>query len=238
MKTRFAVLCLGLLLVAATGSWATTVYSWEMSPSFAGLSRQVASNDLIEGMMVGNGAVIEAGGFHWAFPELNDAARLTDGQLGGGTDSVLQDYGYPSLRISYTFPEQPVQEILSFAGNPAMDGRVFQDMDIEVLVGTDWFEIIHEATTGPYYVSNQGNEASLIRVYEQEGGMLLGGVPIDGVRLTYWCVDNTQNWFLPRDAGPVGASIVKEIDVVVPEPASMVVLLAGIGGLLIRRRPR
>ena len=241
MKTRFAVLCLGLLLVTATCSWATTVYSWEMNASFAGLSRQIANNDIIEGMNVTNGgAVIEAGGFHSAFPDQNDAHYLTDGQLGDNVKSVLQDYGRPSLKIRYEFAPHPVWEILSFGGNPGKDGRVFQDVDIELLVEGSWFEIIHEATTGPYFVHNGGRwEGSLIRVYEQEGGLLLGGLPIGGVRMTYWSPDNTQDWFLPRDdPNAVCASIIKEIDVTVPEPATMLALLAGVGGILIRRRSR
>ncbi len=238
MKTRFALLCLGLLVLPAA-SWAAPTYSYEFAPTFGDFSVPISSTDIIQGMKVGAGATIEAGGFHGAFPELNDAARLTNGLLGLGTDSVLQDYGRPSLKIRYDFAPQQIWEIRSFAGNPGKDARVFQDLDVEVNVGGDWFEIIHEATTGPYYVSNPGNEGSLIRIYEDGGGLLLEGLEISGVRLTYWCVNNTQNWFQPRDLeNTVGATIVKEIDVIVPEPASMLALLAGIGGILIRRRSR
>ncbi|MGB9619691.1 MAG: PEP-CTERM sorting domain-containing protein [Armatimonadota bacterium] len=59
------------------------------------------------------------------------------------------------------------------------------------------------------------------------------------MRLTHWSPDNTQDWFLPRDhPSAVCASIIKEIDVVIPEPTSMLALLAGIGGILLRRKSR
>ncbi len=241
MKLCVAALCLGLLFAAGAGSWAAPTYGWEMTAAFAGLSRQISNNDIIQGKnTTSGGAVIEAGGFHGAFPDQADAKYLTDGILGTNVQSVLQDYGVPSLKIRYEFAPQPIYEILSFGGNPDKNGRVFQNVDVEVLVEGDWFEIIHEATTGPYYVSNKGQwEASLIRVYEDSGGLLLDGLAIGGVRLTYWSPDNTQDWFLPRDnPNAVCASIIKEIDVVVPEPASMLALLAGIGGILIRRRSK
>jgi len=238
MRLGIVVVCLAMLAVPCA-SWAVT-YSWELAPSFNDYSVPIASDDIIQGMKVGAGATIEAGGFHSAFPYQNDAALLTDGQLGGNVDSVLQDYGVPSLKISYLFAPQPIWEIRSFGGNSDKNGRVFQNLDVEINVDGDWFEIVHEATTGPYYVSNSGQwEASLIRVYEEGGGPLLEGLPIGGVRLTYWCPDNTQDWFLPRtEPNAVCASIIKEIDVVVPEPTSMLALLAGVGGILLRRRSR
>lgn len=237
MRIGIIVLCLGLL---ALPSWAATTYSWELDATFGDYSVPISSTDIVQGMKVGAGATIEAGGFHPAFPYQNDAALLTDGILGANVDSVLQDYGFPSLRISYLFAPQQIWEIRSFAGNSDKNGRVFQNLDVEVNVGGDWFEIIHEATTGPYYTHNGGQwEASLIRVYEVGGGPLVEGLPIGGVRLTYWSPDNTQDWFLPRDnPSAVCASIIKEIDVVVPEPASMLALLAGLGGILLRKRTR
>lgn len=239
MKTRFVLLCLGLLVLPCA-SWAVTAYSWELVPTFGDYSVPLSATDLVQGMKAGAGATIEAGGFHPAFPYQNDAALLTDGILGANVDSVLQDYGFPSLRIRYEFDAQQIWEIRSFGGNSDKNGRVFQDLDVEILVGGDWFEIIHEATTGPYEVHNGGQwEASLIRIFEQGGGPIAEGVPISGVRLTYWSPDNTQDWFLPRDhPSAVCASIIKEIDVVVPEPTSMLTLLAGMGAILIRRRSK
>ncbi|MDH7601665.1 MAG: PEP-CTERM sorting domain-containing protein [Armatimonadota bacterium] len=232
-------LCAALLIITSAAAWSAPTYSWELTASFADLSRQPSSNDVIQGKNVTNGgAVIESGGFHWAFPDQADAKYLTDGIYGANVHSVLHDYAFPSLKIRYEFDPTPVWEILSFGGNPDKNGRVFQNVDVEVKVAGDWFEIIHEATTGPYYVHNGGRwEASLIRIYDDSGGMLLDGLPIEGVRLTYWSPDNTQDWFLPRtEPNAICASIIKEIDVVVPEPATVIGLLIGVGGVLARRR--
>lgn len=239
MKLVSILLCLGLLC-AGSGAYAATTYSYELAPTFADFSVPMSSTDIIQGANVTNGrATIEAGGFHGAFPHLNSAALLTDGQLGANVDSVLQDYGVPSLKITYTFDAQPIWEVRSYAGNPDKNGRVFQNVNLEVQVFDTWFEIVTNATTGPFNVRNGGQwEGSLIR-FREDAGPLVEGAPISGVRLTYWCVDNTQDWFLPVSGNPVGASIVKEIDVIaVPEPASMLALLAGVTGLALRRRSR
>lgn len=230
MKMYLSVLCATVLALSAA-AWAAPTYTWELDASFGDYSVPISSTDVING----NVGSIEAGGFHGAFPQLN-GSQLVDGALGAGVDSVLQDYGIPSLRISYQFPAQALQEIRSFGGNSGKDGRVFQSVDFEVLTANGWSEIIHEATTGSYYVHNGGQwEASLIRVSD-DAGALLGGAPISGVRLTYWGVDNTQDWFVSRnDGNNVSASIIKEVDVIaVPEPASLALL--GLGGLALLRR--
>lgn len=233
MKVLFALLCLSLLTFSA-GAWAVTTYSYEFAQNFADYSIPISSDDVIQGMV----GTIEAGGFHSGIP--NDPAKFTDGLLGEGVDCVLQDYGKPALTVSYTFAPMQIAEIRSYVGNGGRDGRVFQNIDVSIMVGDSWFEILHEATTGPYGVANPGNEGSLIRIYEQGGGGISEGDPISGIKLTYWCADNTQNWFVPRDdAGAVCAPILKEIDVMaVPEPCSMLALAAGLGGLFLRKRSR
>ncbi|MGB9619692.1 MAG: hypothetical protein ACPL7K_04725 [Armatimonadota bacterium] len=112
----------------------------------------MSNNDIIEGKdTTSSGAVIEAGGFDWAFPDQADAKYLTDCVLGAKVHSVLQDYGLASLRIRYEFDPRPVKEILSIGGNSDLgqERRVFQDVDVEVKYQNDRFEIVHEATTGP-----------------------------------------------------------------------------------------
>jgi len=240
---RVLIFSVALLLVAvSSGAWAATVWTGAMYANFSDYPVPLSSTDLINGLNQYNGgAVIEAGGFHWAFP---DGPQLTDGVLGSGTDSVLQDFapGNLALQIRYILPVPTVlAEIRSFGGNPGRDGRVFQDLDVEVSPdGVNWLEIVHEAITAPFYTSNPSNEASLIRIYD-DAGPLVEGVPIKEIRLKYWLVDNSQNWFLPRTEGGLNtAPIIKEIDVLpIPEPSSILALAGGaasMAGFLVRRK--
>lgn len=214
MPKRLLIFFIALLLIASIARSATT-YTYELVETFDDWSVPISANDVLEGMW--DNATIIAGGFH---PSLPDGPQLTDGQLGSPTDSVLLDFapGKLSLHIRYDLDEPVVlMEIRTFGGNPDRDGRVFQDVDFEYKDANGvWQEFLHEATTGPYYVSNNDQwEASLIRVYDDTAGPLLGGELIYGLGFKFWLVDNTQDWFLPRDDSGVNtASIIKEIDAV------------------------
>ena len=218
MPKRLLIFFIALLLIASIARSATT-YTYELVETFDDWSVPISANDVLEGMW--DNATIIAGGFH---PSLPDGPQLTDGQLGSPTDSVLLDFapGKLSLHIRYDLDEPVVlMEIRTFGGNPDKDGRVFQDVDFEYKDANGvWQEFLHEATTGPYYVSNNGQwEGSLIRVYDDTGGPLLAGELIYGLGFKFWLVDNTMDWFLPRDDPNVNtASIIKEIDAIMFEP--------------------
>ena len=165
------------IALAAGAANAATTYTWELVDTFDDWSVPISDDDVLEGM-VGDHIT---GGFHSASPGAGDPCTciplLTDGQLGGPTTVVLQDFAPNSLslHVRYYFDEpNMLLEIRTFGGNPDRDGRVFQDVDFEYKDADGvWHEFLHEATTGPYYRSNPNLEASLIRVYDDTGGPLL-----------------------------------------------------------------
>ncbi len=94
---------------------------------------------------------------------------------------------------------------------------------------------------------------SLIEIYNPNGGLLAGGAMIYGLRFNYWLVSSWGSQILPGkeefDLGfqptpavpgqhpgyaDVTGSIIQEIDVFVPEPASLLLLVSC--AALIRRR--
>ncbi len=235
----YHVLSCAVLVTLSTTAWVVgaDTYSGVMLPTYADLSPGISSVDALNGKV----GIIDFGGFHPSIP--NDQAKFTDGQLGSNVDCVLWDYMAPTLIVRYEDTEgnwtpTPVANILSFAGNGSKDGRVFQNIQMKWKDASgNWIDVLggSQLTTAPFHTSNSGNEASLINVYNDAGGALFGGATVHGLTLTYWAVDNTQNWFLPPSENPVAATILKEIDVIaIPEPTSLVLLV--LAGLLLRRR--
>jgi len=236
-----AICMIGVVcLVSVPSAMAATTYTAELVNMMADWSVPIDNTDALNGKV----GTVEAGGFHWAFPVEANPPALTDGVPGVAVASVLQDFapGALSLQIKYEQAEgwvpSALKEVRTFCANEGgRDGRVRQNVDVEWKdAGGVWSPLITEAITGSYYSSNHGQwGASLIRVKDDSGGMLLGGQVIHGLRFKFWLVDNTGDWFLPRWEPALNtASIIKEMDAVVPEPAGL--LLLGLGGLLLRRR--
>jgi hypothetical protein len=206
------------LLLTADATQAATTYSWQLVPTFNDWPVPISDDDVLEGRWTDANTI--AGGLHWQYP--TDGRRLTDGQLGSPTDSVLLDFSSPSLHIRYNLLSPvTLMEVRTFGGDPNKDGRVFQNVDFEYKDADGiWHELLHEAHTGPYYVSNAGRwEASLIRVFDNTGGPLLAAEQIYGLGFKFWLVDRGDDLFLPRDDQGVSiASIIKEIDAIAFDP--------------------
>ena len=235
-------LCVVLAIVGATAMTAVAadVWSGTMYATYSDFNPAISSTDALQGKV----GVIDAGGFHFALP--NDPAKFTDGQLGANIDCVLADYGSPTLTVRYedtasNWTPAAIKGIYSFAGNDGKDGRVFQDLQVQWKDSTGTWNTAFgganlTAPTSGYGVHNGGQwQGSILALTNDAGDKLFGGATVYGLKFTYWAVDNTQDWFVPpTDTGAVAATILKEIDVVVPEPASL--LLLGLGSLFLRRR--
>jgi hypothetical protein len=249
------------IAVLAVLAMATTAMAGSTSTYFTGndlseLPDPLATDDLIAGM-IGD---VEAGGFLGATPDA-DASDLTDGIPGMAVEAVLLDFSWPALQIRYDFAEATdVFEIRVFAenfnsGNP--NSRPGQTYQVEYsLVGDDTFTRLPIASsqsptedlvqTGTFDGDGFGADflfATETVVYDDGGGLLMED--IDSLRFVFYNVGNTAAaYYDPYDAGdprdmdgfPAAfeASIIKEIDVIIPEPASIGLLL--LGGLAVLRR--
>lgn len=229
----FLVVLLSLGLASAAG--AATAYSDELVGTMDDWSVPISSSDALNGLI----GTVEEGGFHGAFPTEANPAALTDGVAGPGVAAVLADFSSPSLKIRYDeangWVPTMLKEVRTFGANH--DGRVRQNVDVEWKdAAGNWNELITEAITGSYATSNGGQwNASLIRIRDDSDGLLVGGQTVYGLRFTFWMVDNSGDWFLPRNDPALNtSSIIKEIDAIVPEPATLSLL--ALGGLLLRRR--
>jgi len=210
------------------------------------LSLPILSGDLLHGMF----GTVEAGGFHPATPPPGEE-DLTDGVEGLGVEAVLADYSNPSLQIRYDF-ENPIDitEIRVFAANytpPNYNSRAYQNYDVEYMLAGDptTYELLDYVRCTDYGAWNGSTEfvgATFTRIYDDTSYWLLQDVT--QLRFRFYCVGQTTGGFWdpwdpdhPEDVddNPAAfeASIIKEIDVI-PEPASLSLLL--LGGLAVLRR--
>ncbi|MCP4246697.1 MAG: hypothetical protein GY778_06580 [bacterium] len=137
----------------------TMISAYELSPTLAGLTRAISTDDLINGQLgvlengdvdLANGVTawnIDSGsaclemlntepspGFHPATPP-NGLADLTDGVEGSTIEAVLADFNRASLVVRYDFPAPVyIEEIVVFAANAdpnaPNNGRLFQHYDV------------------------------------------------------------------------------------------------------------
>jgi hypothetical protein len=236
--------------VLAAGAAAAPMYTTEAVDGPVGaLSKPILSNDLLSGMF----GTVEAGGFHGATPPPGEV-DLTDGIAGAGVEAVLADYLNPSLQIRYDFASPTdITEIRVFAANPPVGGpynsRVYQNYDVEYMLEGDpntysLLEYVRATNYGAWNGSTEFVGATLTTIYDDSQYLLLADVV--QLRFRFYCVGQTTGGFWdPWDDGhpedidgnPAAfeASIIKEIDVL-PEPSCALLLIAGLGSLLRRRR--
>ncbi len=252
MRKTFGVLA---VLVMASTVMAGSTSTYYTADTMEGLPDAISGSDLIQGMF----GTVEAGGFHGATPPPGEE-DLTDGLVGTGVEAVLADFSFPSLQIRYDLAEPiDIWQIRVFAANiSSPNSRPGQTYQVEYsLAGDDTYTRLPIASsqsptedlvqTGTFDGDGFGSDFLFTTetvVLDDGGGLLLEDV--DSLRFVFYCVGNTAGGYYdpydegdPRDmdglAAAFEASIVKEIDVIIPEPATFGLLI--IGGLaLVRRR--
>ena len=171
-----------------------------------------------------------------------------------GLAGLLNDFpttGQPTKRIQYDFTQATdIPGIQILTGNDGKDGRVFSTTAISAStdngstfspVGLGYFESDLPGTV------NSGQWGStLVRIFDDAGGPLVTGAT--NLIFEFYAVDNTggeyrdpfdgMNPYTNVDDGLSAAFVaplVWEVDVI-PEPASCLLLLTGLGCTLLSRR--
>jgi hypothetical protein len=253
MKVAISTLC---MLVFATGAMGAPTYTKDSADFGGSLQKSVVAGDLLEQGFTT--ATAEQGSF---YPGLGGVADLTDGTWGtgwGAGAAILRDYassppgvsGTPAVTMRYDFSiPQDIGDIRVYASNPdGYNGRSYHNYDILYQVDGDatvytLLEQVHSTNFGQWNGSTEFVEKTATYVYDSAGGFLIE----DCVSLWFKLYDTSQTtggfWDPydpsdPRDTDGNNAAFegpgIREIDVLIPEPASLSLLL--LGGLAVLRR--
>ncbi|MFQ5804847.1 MAG: PEP-CTERM sorting domain-containing protein [Phycisphaerae bacterium] len=249
MRNRYLIagLATAFLASASVATAEVTYNPYAVDGPVSDLPFPISSADMLNGMF----GTVEAGGFHPATPPPGEV-HLTDGIEGPGVAAVLADYSNPSLQIRYDFETpQDIAEIHVFAANwtpPNYNSRAYQNYDVEYMLAGDpttytLLEYVRSTDYGAWNGSTEFVGATLTRIYDDAADFIVQDV--EQLRFRFYCVGQTTGGFWDPwdpehpedvDGNPAAfeASIIKEIDVFIPEPATLGLLLVGLAAL--RRR--
>lgn len=248
---RLTVVLALVLGVAAASSASVTFNTSHGDPNQVGLAAAISSTDLLQGMI----AVELPGDLGW-HPALSDPLdklpAFTDGvgDRGTGLTGLLNDFpgaGNPAKKIRYDFTSPTtIGAINFFSGNNGRDGRIFHTYTVEWSTdgGGTWSSPIYVQSDPSGTLNNQSSVpqfgSTLTQLFDNSGPLALGAT---NLRFNLFAVDNTGgemrdpydgvNPFTGLDDGLSAAfesPLIREIDVLVPEPGSLLALGAGLAG--------
>ncbi|GAB4186804.1 MAG: hypothetical protein Kow00105_01390 [Phycisphaeraceae bacterium] len=252
MKVLASVLS---LCVAASAS-AAVVSSTQHGATGSALNGLVQSGDLLSGLI---GVELPGDqGWHPANPASGNSLlpqglpAFTNDSGESGLAGLLNDFpgpGAPTKRVQYTLnAPSDIGSIGILSGNDGLDGRVFSTTVISYSTdGGANFSVLGYFQSDPSGTINAGQWGSTyVTIWDDASITMLSGVT--DLIFEFYAVDNTGgqlrdpydgvNPFTGVDDG-LGAAFVSpliwEIDVTVPEPASLSLLALG-GLAMIRRR--
>ncbi len=247
-----AAVSASFLAVSAFGVVTSTTTT---DPSNKGLDGFIQTDDIIAGQL---GTELDANGWHPANTDpLDQAPALTDGVgvRATGLSGLLNDFpgaGNPAKIVEYTFDTTNVGSIQVLSGNAGQDGRVFSTTVVEYSQdGGQSYDVLgYFESDLPGTLNNDSVDprrgATLVTIFDDASSTLLAG--INALKFSFYAVDNTGgqyrdpfdgvNPFTGVDDGLTAAFVsplIYEVDVLVPEPASLG-MLAALGLLALRRR--
>jgi hypothetical protein len=259
MRNHITISLAVLLLVGTGVGFGGVVYDKDWADWDVDLSKPFVVGDLLENATW----ELEQGGFIGGLGDpgdLNDG--IWGGSNWANGSAVLRDYaadpeensGTPAATIRYDFPAPvDISEIRVFASNPDQNapynGRSYHNYQLEYKLAGD--PMVYELLDGEYIRSSNygdwnGSTIFLNKtgtyIYDDAGGLMLEGV--EYLRFKFYDVSQTTGGFWdpfwpsdPLDTDGERAAFegsgLQEIDVI-PEPASVMLLLAGVA--LLRRR--
>jgi hypothetical protein len=253
MRNRYLIAGLAVVFLAsASVAFGEVVYDKDWADFGGSLLKSQVAGDLLE--LPGTMVTIEDGGF---YPGLGGPADLTDGIWGGSGwgagAAILRDYagnGTPAVTLRYDFAEPlDITEIRVFASNPdGYNARSYHDYDVEYkLAGDDTvytlLELVRSTEFGAWNGNTEFVEKTATYIYDDANPFLLQDV--EYIRFRLYDTGQTSGGFWdpydasdPRDIdgndpAAFEGSGIQEVDVI-PEPASLLLLLAGLA--LLRRR--
>jgi PEP-CTERM motif len=251
MKVLASVLSLFVAASASAAVTSTTVHG-AAGNSLDGL---VVAGDLLSGLI----PVELPGdtGWHPANPASGNSLlpqglpAFTNDLGESGLTGLLNDFpgiGLPAKRVQYTLAgASDIGSIGILTGNDGKDGRVFSTTVVSTSTdGGANFSTLGYFQSDPSGTVNAGTWGSTyVSIFDNASSVMLTGVT--DLIFEFYAVDNTQgqlqdpfvgvNPFTGADDGfaeAVASPLVWEIDVNVPEPASLTLL--GLGGLAMLRR--
>jgi hypothetical protein len=242
------------VLAIATIATAAPTYDKDSADYGGSLIKSVVADDLLQQPFTT--ATQEQGGFILGGP-----ADMTSGTWGAGWGNgaaVLMDWasdppnvsGTPSLTMRYDFAiPQNVGEIRVYASNPdGYNSRSYHNYDIEYMVAGDptvytLLEQVHSTNFGVWNGTTEFVERTATYVYDDAQTFLVEDCVM--LRFKLYDVGNTTGGLWdpyfeddPRDTDGNRAAFegsgIREIDVLIPEPASL--MLLALGGLAVLRR--
>ena len=249
------VLASVLSLCVAASAGAAVTSTTQHGPVGNSLDGLVVAGDLISGLI----PVELPGdmGWHPANPAAGNSLlpqglpAFTNDSGESGLTGLLNDFpgiGVPTKRVQYTLAgASDIGSIGILTGNDGKDGRVFSTTVVSTSTdGGANFNLLGYFQSDPSGTVNAGTWGSThVSIFDNASGVMLTGVT--DLIFEFYAVDNTQgqmqdpfvgvNPFTGVDDGfteAVASPLVWEIDVNVPEPASLALL--GLGGLAMLRR--